>query len=131
VCKRGRTCGNAQHPLTPTSHHGPCCFSMPWPNDSDGKPNTPLPNSRRPDHHLATSSELTIKPRERGDLAMEIRPRLWTVQDVADYLGVPVRTLYDWRCRDYGPRARKVGRYLRYEPAEVRHWLESLDNRAA
>ncbi|MGH3720740.1 MAG: site-specific integrase [Pseudonocardiaceae bacterium] len=25
---------------------------------------------------------------------MEIRPRLWTVQDVADYLGVPARTLY-------------------------------------
>jgi len=53
------------------------------------------------------------------------------VQDVADYLGVPVRTLYDWRCRDYGPRARKVGRYLRYEPAEVRSWFESLDDQAA
>ncbi|MGB7798278.1 MAG: helix-turn-helix domain-containing protein [Pseudonocardiaceae bacterium] len=62
---------------------------------------------------------------------MEIRPRLWTVQDVADYLGVPVRTLYDWRCHDYGPRARKVGRYLRYEPAEVHSWFESLDDHAA
>lgn len=62
---------------------------------------------------------------------MEIRPRLWTAQDVADYLGVPVRTLYDWRCGDYGPHARKVGRYLRYEPSEVRRWFDSLDDQAA
>ncbi|MQA17272.1 MAG: helix-turn-helix domain-containing protein [Pseudonocardiaceae bacterium] len=62
---------------------------------------------------------------------MEIPERLWTVQDVADYLSVPVRTLYDWRCRDYGPRARKVGRYLRYSPGEVARWFESLDDEAA
>ena len=62
---------------------------------------------------------------------MEIRPRLWTAQDVADYFGVPVRTLYGWRCRNYGPPARKVGRYLRYESGEVRSWLESLDDHAA
>ena len=29
------------------------------------------------------------------------------------------------------PPARKVGRYLRYESAEVRSWLESLDDHAA
>ena len=62
---------------------------------------------------------------------METRPRLWTAQHVADYLGVPVGTLYDWRCRNYGPPARKVGRYLRYESAQVRSWLESLDDHAA
>jgi excisionase family DNA binding protein len=62
---------------------------------------------------------------------MEIKPRLWTVQDVADYLGVPVRTLYDWRCRGHGPRARKVGRYLRYEPAEVEQWFHSLGDEVA
>ena len=34
--------------------------------------------------------------------------KLWTVQDVADYLGVPVKTLYQWRCTGYGPaRARR------------------------
>jgi excisionase family DNA binding protein len=62
---------------------------------------------------------------------VEIRSRLWTVRDVADYLGVPVRTLYDWLCRDYGPRARKVGRYLRYEPSEVQRWFDSLNDQAA
>ena len=49
---------------------------------------------------------------------------LWTVGDVAAYLGVPVTTLYQWRYRRTGPRAYRVGRHLRYRPAEVRSWLE-------
>lgn len=48
---------------------------------------------------------------------------LWTVQQVSSYLGVPVDTLYGWRNRGIGPRAHKVGRHLRYDPAEVRRWL--------
>lgn len=63
--------------------------------------------------------------------AMEIKPRLWTVQDVADYLGIPVGTLYDWRCKGYGPRAKKVGRYLRYEADVVRQWFDNLDEDGA
>ncbi|MBN9102319.1 MAG: helix-turn-helix domain-containing protein [Pseudonocardia sp.] len=61
---------------------------------------------------------------------MQIKERLWTVQDVAEFLGVPVATLYDWRCKGYGPRAKKVGRYLRYEPAVVRQWFADLDDAA-
>jgi len=57
--------------------------------------------------------------------------RLWGVQDVADYLGVPVKTLYQWRTHGYGPRARRVGRYLRYNPTEVREWFTSLDDGVA
>jgi excisionase family DNA binding protein len=49
--------------------------------------------------------------------------RLWSVQDVADYLGIPVKTLYNWRCRGIGPRARRVGRYLRFEEHDVRAWF--------
>lgn len=57
---------------------------------------------------------------------MQIKPRLWTVEDVAEYLSVPVRTLYDWRGRGYGPASKKVGRYLRYDPTEVVRWFETL-----
>jgi excisionase family DNA binding protein len=49
--------------------------------------------------------------------------RLWTVEDVSTFLGVPVSTLYQWRHRRIGPRAAKVGRHLRYDPADVRSWL--------
>lgn len=62
---------------------------------------------------------------------MEIKQRLWTVQDVAAYLGVPVGTLYDWRCKGYGPRAKKVGRYLRYEADVVHQWFDDLDEDGA
>jgi excisionase family DNA binding protein len=48
---------------------------------------------------------------------------LWTVDDVAEFLGVPVNTLYQWRYRRTGPRASRVGRHLRYDPADVRAWF--------
>jgi excisionase family DNA binding protein len=54
--------------------------------------------------------------------ARTIEP-LWTVAEVAAYLGVPPATLYQWRYRRTGPRASRVGRHLRYDPADVRAWL--------
>ncbi|MEV6800504.1 helix-turn-helix domain-containing protein [Micromonospora rifamycinica] len=49
--------------------------------------------------------------------------RLWSVNDVSAFLGIPVGTLYQWRHRRIGPRASRVGRHLRYDPADVRAWL--------
>ena len=49
---------------------------------------------------------------------------LWTVQDVAAYLQVPRATIYQWRCKHYGPPARRVGRYLRFDRAAVVEWLD-------
>ncbi|WP_432049568.1 helix-turn-helix transcriptional regulator [Verrucosispora sp. NA02020] len=49
--------------------------------------------------------------------------RLWSVSDVSAFLGIPVGTLYQWRHRRIGPRASRVGRHLRYDPADVRTWL--------
>lgn len=57
--------------------------------------------------------------------------RLWGVQDVADYLGVPVTTLYQWRYQNVGPRSRRVGRYIRYDPDDVRAWFRALDSTGA
>jgi excisionase family DNA binding protein len=48
---------------------------------------------------------------------------LWTIQQVAQFLHVPVGTLYQWRHRNVGPPAFRVGRHLRYDPAAVRRWL--------
>jgi excisionase family DNA binding protein len=48
---------------------------------------------------------------------------LWSIARTSQYLGVPVGTLYQWRHRKTGPRARKVGRHLRYDPADVRAWV--------
>ncbi len=50
--------------------------------------------------------------------------RLWTAQEVAAYLVVPVATLHSWRYLRTGPAAYRVGRHLRYDPAAVRAWLD-------
>lgn len=55
--------------------------------------------------------------------------RLWTVTEVATFLGVPATTLYQWRHRGYGPRGSRVGRYLRYDPRQVRAWFAAQDGR--
>ncbi|MBG0818187.1 helix-turn-helix domain-containing protein [Planomonospora sp. ID82291] len=49
--------------------------------------------------------------------------RLWTVEEVAEYLGVPVGTLYQWRCKRIGPPGRRIGKYLRYLPEDVYAWV--------
>ncbi|MGY6655131.1 helix-turn-helix domain-containing protein [Amycolatopsis sp. TRM77291] len=48
---------------------------------------------------------------------------LWSVEDVADYLRVPVKTLYQWKWLGEGPPVRKIGRHLRYDPTKVRAWV--------
>lgn len=52
--------------------------------------------------------------------------KLWGINDVADYLGVPVGTLYQWRSRGEGPPGRRVGKYVRYKPDDVEDWFEGL-----
>ncbi|MBG0567388.1 helix-turn-helix transcriptional regulator [Actinoplanes aureus] len=56
-------------------------------------------------------------------MSVETVEDLWSIERTSRYLGVPVGTLYQWRHRRTGPRARKVGRHLRYDPADVRAWL--------
>ena len=50
---------------------------------------------------------------------------LWTVQDVADFLRVPVQTVYAWRARGDGPPGRRVGKYVRYRSADVIDWFQN------
>jgi excisionase family DNA binding protein len=57
--------------------------------------------------------------------------QLWSVQDVSEYLQVPVRTIYRWRTQGYGPPARRVGKYLRYRQEDVIAWLDTLTAPAA
>ena len=56
--------------------------------------------------------------------------RLWSVQETSHYLSIPVATLYRWRQLGGGPRSYRVGRHLRYDPAEVRQWLSDKPERS-
>lgn len=58
---------------------------------------------------------------------------LLTIQEVADFVRLPVQTLYAYRSRGGGPRASKLGRHLRYRREDVERWLDeqaSDDGRA-
>ena len=62
----------------------------------------------------------------------QVTARLLSPQDVADWLGVPLATVYRWRHVGGGPRGSKVGRHVRYRPADVEAWLEEqADDRGA
>lgn len=59
-----------------------------------------------------------------AEVASAAFERLWTIQDVSDFLGIPVSTLHQWRYLGTGPAAYRVGKHLRYSPAAVRSWLD-------
>ena len=56
--------------------------------------------------------------------------RLWSAAEVSYYLGVPVTTLYQWKCQRSGPPVRRVGRHLRYRSEDVKKWVANLDTAA-
>jgi len=55
---------------------------------------------------------------------MDTPDRLLTVEQLADYLGVPVATIYAWRHRREGPPGFRVGKYVRYRMSDVEQWIE-------
>ncbi len=55
---------------------------------------------------------------------------LLSPQQLADYLGVPVATVYRWRHESSGPRGIKVGKHVRYRERDVEAWLEALTDPA-
>lgn len=51
---------------------------------------------------------------------------LLTVDELADYLQVPAKTIYAWRHKNCGPPGIRVGRYLRFRASDVESWLAEL-----
>lgn len=44
-------------------------------------------------------------------------------QALADYLGIPVATVYAANSRGTGPRRIRVGKHVRYRKGDVDRWL--------
>ena len=49
---------------------------------------------------------------------------LLSAQKLAEFLHVPIATIYAWRYRQQGPPGFRVGRHLRYRWSDVEHWIE-------
>lgn len=62
--------------------------------------------------------------RIKAQLADVSHGPLLDVAALADHLGIPKQTVYQWRSRGRGPRGVMVGRHLRFMLADVERWLE-------
>jgi excisionase family DNA binding protein len=58
-------------------------------------------------------------------IGTEADERLMAPAEVADYLSVPLQTVYLWNSQGTGPRSHRVGRHTRYRRADVEAWLEA------
>ena len=54
--------------------------------------------------------------------------RLWTVDDVSVFLGVPRKSIYAWRTTGKGPKGFRVGKHLRWHPRTVLEWSLQLED---
>ena len=48
---------------------------------------------------------------------------LLSIEELAEYLGVPVTTIYDWRVDGKGPCAIRVGRHVKFTVSDVLAWI--------
>ncbi|MYS09789.1 helix-turn-helix domain-containing protein [Streptomyces sp. SID6041] len=55
--------------------------------------------------------------------------RYLTPEDIAELFGVPLETVYQWRKKRTGPPGFRVGKYVRYDPADVLAWVVQQSSR--
>lgn len=86
-----------------------------WGDSSPSSMRGSDPQSRRPAAAPATSRARSapVLPTQRPSRPMDYS-ELWTIDDVANYLGVPKQTIYSWRHTGYGPKGFRVGKHLRW-----------------
>lgn len=51
--------------------------------------------------------------------------RLLSAKELAEFLQIQVKTIYEWHHRGEGPTPFRVGGRLRFDPTDVARWLES------
>lgn len=49
---------------------------------------------------------------------------LMSPADLAEYLKVPIKTIYNWRSDGSGPRGIRVGRHVRFRRTDIEAWLD-------
>ncbi len=46
-----------------------------------------------------------------------------STREAAEYLGLSVQSMWDYRCAGIGPRSYKTGRYVRYDIDDLDTWV--------
>ncbi|MFD7126838.1 MULTISPECIES: AlpA family transcriptional regulator [Streptomyces] len=65
-------------------------------------------------------------------MALPLPSRYLTPDDLVEMFELPsVETVYQWRRKRTGPCGFRVGRRLRFDPDDVRAWVDSRRSEAA
>ncbi|MFJ7334635.1 helix-turn-helix domain-containing protein [Streptomyces sp. NPDC101116] len=67
------------------------------------------------------------KPRDldpRATLRGGLPDRYLTPDDIAELFEVPLETVYQWRKKRTGPPGFRIGKHLRYDPTDVRAYVD-------
>ncbi|MFJ4808204.1 helix-turn-helix domain-containing protein [Streptomyces longwoodensis] len=62
-------------------------------------------------------------PDPRATLRSGLPDRYLTPDDIAEMFEVPLETVYQWRRKRTGPPGFRIGKHLRYDPADVRAYV--------
>ncbi|MFF5956931.1 helix-turn-helix transcriptional regulator [Streptomyces luteogriseus] len=60
----------------------------------------------------------------RATLRGGLPDRYLTPDDIAEMFEVPLETVYQWRKKRTGPPGFRIGKHLRYDPADVRAYVD-------
>ncbi|MDH6219606.1 helix-turn-helix domain-containing protein [Streptomyces pseudovenezuelae] len=64
-------------------------------------------------------STVCEQPDPRATLRAGLPDRYLTSDDIAEIFEVPKETVYQWRKKRIGPPGFRIGKYIRYDPADV------------
>ncbi|RDS62160.1 DNA-binding protein [Streptomyces sp. M7] len=80
-----------------------------------------------PTHHVRRCLIDTAldRPDPRAILRGGLPDRYLTPDDIAEIFEVPKETVYQWRKKRIGPPGFRIGKYVRYDPADVRAYVTS------
>ena len=51
--------------------------------------------------------------------------KLFSINELAEYLRVPVSTIYEWRAKGRAPRAHHYGKHLTFAASDVKAWVDA------
>ncbi|WP_457190522.1 helix-turn-helix transcriptional regulator [Nocardioides sp. P5_E3] len=80
-----------------------------------------------PEHQATGARPRGAARQPRQHRAATEASELWTIDEVAHYLGVPKQTVYCWRTSGYGPAGFRVGKHLRWRASTVIAWTLELE----
>lgn len=70
------------------------------------------------------------EPRTEIDTEALLRKPIWTVEELAAFLSLPVKTIYKLRAEGKLCAGYRVGRWLRFKREDVLRWLETRRDEA-